>query len=201
MWAVESLSSASSEISSLTTFGRTTRASSRARLTFVGRSENNSFERSTISFDFRSSSKGLHLNHIVEHGQLEEGNQDGRSPKRAKPLAAQPALHKKQLIGVPPSMSSSSSKVHDSSGPPNILPEWEHLSNLREQALEKEREKSDPHGQWLEQERWAFDTLAGRVSAKPNVPWADLDEASLILGEVDDSRAWVEKEDKDLGVL
>lgn len=108
-------------------------------------------------------------NHIVEDDQLEDGNQDGRSPKRAKLLAAQPVLHKKQLIGVPPSISSYSTKVHDPSGPPNILPEWEHLSNLREQALEKEREKSDPHGQWLEQERWAFDTLAGKVSAKPDV--------------------------------
>ena len=36
--------------------------------------------------------------------------------------------------------------------------------------------------------------LAKGVSTK-DVSWADLDEAHLILGEVDDSRDWVEDED------
>lgn len=44
-----------------------------------------------------------------------------------------------------------------------------------------------------------MDTLTRKMVLE-DVPWADLDEAHLILGEVDDSRAWVEEEDKDLGL-
>ena len=83
-------------------------------------------------------------------------DQDSACSKRAKMLPTQPVLQDIKSIGIPPSVSSSSTKFYDPSAPSNLLPEWKHFFNLRERALEKERQRSDRDGYWLEERRWAM---------------------------------------------
>lgn len=71
----------------------------------------------------------------------------------------------------------------------------EYLYSIREHALQTERDKSDPYGEWNDEFEWAMDILRNEHSANNLRAWEDLDEARRILGEVDDSRDWVEYED------
>lgn len=84
-------------------------------------------------------------NHDREVEQLVEGVQDGRCSKRAKTIPAQLASHSKLPISVPPSVSSSSTKVHDPSDPTNLLiPEQKHFFQSQRAGLGKGARKVRP---------------------------------------------------------
>ena len=115
--------------------------------------------------------------------EQEQSDQHENHYKRAKLL---PEAHKNSSIDA--SFLTSSFTTND-----DHLPEWMHFYNLREEALRKEREKSDEKGQWLKQNKWAKDTLLKSMRTN-DVLRVDVNEAHCILGEVDDSRDWVQDE-------
>ncbi|KAL9003999.1 MAG: hypothetical protein Q9188_003161 [Gyalolechia gomerana] len=75
-------------------------------------------------------------------------------------------------------------------------PDLDRLRQMIKQALEKERGRSDPRGEWKDDVEWAMETLRNQYSAKDIKGWEEIDEAHRILGSVDDSRDWVQYEDR-----
>ncbi|KAL8942839.1 MAG: hypothetical protein Q9211_001225 [Gyalolechia sp. 1 TL-2023] len=74
--------------------------------------------------------------------------------------------------------------------------DWQRMRQLVRDALEKERCRSDPGGEWEDNLVWAMEIIRNEHSAKTLQAWDDLDEARRILGMLDDSRDWVEHEDR-----
>lgn len=119
----------------------------------------------------------------VESFEQEQSDQYENRFKRVKLL---PESHNSSIDA--PFFLSNSLATND-----DHLPEWRHFYNLREEALRKEREKSDEDGQWLKKSKWAKDTLLKSIRTN-DVLRPDVNEAHCILGEVDDSRDWVQEE-------
>ncbi|KAL8825180.1 MAG: hypothetical protein Q9170_007898 [Blastenia crenularia] len=75
-------------------------------------------------------------------------------------------------------------------------PEWHHLRQKVQQALQMERCRSDPKGEWSDEIKWALHVMRNEHSANDLQAWAQLDDARRILGILDDSRDWIEYEDR-----
>ncbi|KAL8944296.1 MAG: hypothetical protein Q9211_000636 [Gyalolechia sp. 1 TL-2023] len=75
-------------------------------------------------------------------------------------------------------------------------PDLHRLREMIKQALEKERARSDPRGEWKGDVEWAMEILRNQHSAKDIKGWEEIEEAHRILGSIDDSRDWVQYEDR-----